>query len=922
MQLLISGAGARPMLVRLNDDGADGTATLLGVVAERTGLRRAELRLTYGGKQLMQGASLRQYGVQEGSTIQLLLRLRGGARAGVPGPRSLSKGVRVLSANVTALRRYADQIFAVQDVDVICMQETRLTAQAQRALGAVARDRGWDCHWGCPQDSRSGGVWDPPPGGTAVLVRSGWPARRAELKEGDALAQRLWHSGRWVHVHLCLGAGSVALNVMCIYGVSSNPALNGQLWEQVMEYRARLGAAPCLIFADMNFNMDDHGAYPAGVLTAVLQGALLDLDQLHAATARTRTACSYAASAEGDGRRIDGALADARTASTLSSVRVREDVRLPGHKAVEFVFDLEKASQSVVKMRKMPEFRPSVFPADKAERLAESWVSQHLGAWEALGLAGEPTQATLDQAWALWTWIAEETCLALAHPPAGEKEGHKLPLAPRKWERGRGTDRTLVRTALCPAKSTKEGASVSPFSLCLTAALGCLRHLRHWASQGGRPAALPRLVLQNWEALRRRIARLNRMALPVLWTELPLPPEAPRLDTASLETMARDLDRLGDRWVRHAEAERVREWRAKMDRAWTEDSSLVYRWLKQDYSPPLVMLSRPDGSLTADLSEMDTLLHDAWFPIMRKYVGVPEPSVPEFLEAYGNHLQHHHMEETEITGHRLRRRLAKMSRKTAKGLDAWGVADLAAAPTIVLDLLAQLLSAVERTGRWPEALTRGFISLVPKGEGSLPLQMRPLSVLSTVYRLWAGLRLEEATAWQEKWVYGLAFAFRPATGSLDAASLLSVMTELARAQGWKLAGAALDYIKCFDLVPVGVVLACATALGFAGGPLRAIAGMYSTLRRSFKVLGCLGDPFAATNGILQGCPLSVILINILTTVWMKEIARLHGGAGAGCATLPPPLPSRPSAPLPRGGSAPAGPVGADALLSTRPGSRR
>ena len=146
MQLLISGAGARPMLVRLNDDGADGTATLLGVVAERTGLRRAELRLTYGGKQLMQGASLRQYGVQEGSTIQLLLRLRGGARAGVPGPRSLSKGVRVLSANVTALRRYADQIVALQDVDVICMQETRLTAQAQRALGAVARDRGWDCH--------------------------------------------------------------------------------------------------------------------------------------------------------------------------------------------------------------------------------------------------------------------------------------------------------------------------------------------------------------------------------------------------------------------------------------------------------------------------------------------------------------------------------------------------------------------------------------------------------------------------------------------------------------------------------------------------------------------------------------------------------------------------------------------------------
>ena len=130
-----------------------------------------------------------------------------------------------------------------------------------------------------------------------------------------------------------------------------------------------------------------------------------------------------------------------------------------------------------------------------------------------------------------------------------------------------------------------------------------------------------------------------------------------------------------------------------------------------------------------------------------------------------------------------------------------------------------------------------------------------------------------------------------------------------------MAGAALDYIQCFDLVPVGVVLACATALGFAGGPLRAIAGMYSTLRKSFKVLGCLGDPFAGTNGILQGCPLSVILINILTTVWIKEIGRLHGGVGTRCAALPPPPPPQPSPPSRLGGR-PLGARGEEARRRT------
>ena len=43
--------------------------------------------------------------------------------------------------------------------------------------------------------------------------------------------------------------------------------------------------------------------------------------------------------------------------------------------------------------------------------------------------------------------------------------------------------------------------------------------------------------------------------------------------------------------------------------------------------------------------------------------------------------------------------------------------------------------------------------------------------------------------------------------------------------------------------------------------------MYSQLRRKFKIKGCLGAWWQATNGILQGCPLSVIAINALTTMW-------------------------------------------------------
>ena len=59
-------------------------------------------------------------------------------------------------------------------------------------------------------------------------------------------------------------------------------------------------------------------------------------------------------------------------------------------------------------MRKLPDLPPPVFTEARAEALAESWVAQHLGGWEALSLDGDPSQHTLDRAWDLWTWLAEE----------------------------------------------------------------------------------------------------------------------------------------------------------------------------------------------------------------------------------------------------------------------------------------------------------------------------------------------------------------------------------------------------------------------------------------------------------------------------------------------------------------------------------
>eukprot|EP00973_Karenia_brevis_P041445 5734285-Karenia_brevis.AAC.1 len=61
-------------------------------------------------------------------------------------------------------------------------------------------------------------------------------------------------------------------------------------------------------------------------------------------------------------------------------------------------------------------------------------------------------------------------------------------------------------------------------------------------------------------------------------------------------------------------------------------------------------------------------------------------------------------------------------------------------------------------------------------------------------------------------------------------------------------------------------------MGLPEEVLRPTQTMYTTLQRRLKCGQNVGAPFIATNGILQGCPLSVILLNALVSVWLEAVS--------------------------------------------------
>ena len=139
-------------------------------------------------------------------------------------------------------------------------------------------------------------------------------------------------------------------------------------------------------------------------------------------------------------------------------------------------------------------------------------------------------------------------------------------------------------------------------------------------------------------ALRRRLDKLRALRPEYADFE----PGGARDRLASLTSLRRLCTTLaGKVWatLRAEDKDRVREWRASLEEARSTDQGAVYRWLKDEsYAPPVTFLSTPDGTATANLAEMDGLLHDAWRPINRNYASDAEPDPAAFLCRYGRHM--------------------------------------------------------------------------------------------------------------------------------------------------------------------------------------------------------------------------------------------------------------------------------------------
>lgn len=76
-------------------------------------------------------------------------------------------------------------------------------------------------------------------------------------------------------------------------------------------------------------------------------------------------------------------------------------------------------------------------------------------------------------------------------------------------------------------------------------------------------------------------------------------------------------------------------------------------------------------------------------------------------------------------------------------------------------IIVDLFNCIEISQKWPQVLTKGVISFIPKDPNSPqpnPDEFRPITILNTTYRLWAAARHSQLVAkWFPLWKHPNAF---------------------------------------------------------------------------------------------------------------------------------------------------------------------
>ena len=214
--------------------------------------------------------------------------------------------------------------------------------------------------------------------------------------------------------------------------------------------------------------------------------------------------------------------------------------------------------------------------------------------------------------------------------------------------------------------------------------------------------------------------------------------------------------------------------------------------------------------------------------------------------------------------------------KSARGADGFSTKDFKNVRYQLLDWLLEIIRCIEQNNHWPAQWSISKVTVLSKGsKPRSPLDIRPITILPKVYRLWSRLRSLEVLNHLKNQMPPQVAATAGRVSADQIAAFSAFVIEQANHCDKSVCGLIIDLIKCYNTVPWHPCKLLFRHLGIPDEYSKPFFQFMSQLERSFQINGHCGQPVTCTTGIPEGCAMSVAVMAALSWWCYAALKSLH-----------------------------------------------
>ena len=282
--------------------------------------------------------------------------------------------------------------------------------------------------------------------------------------------------------------------------------------------------------------------------------------------------------------------------------------------------------------------------------------------------------------------------------------------------------------------------------------------------------------------------------------------------------------------------------------------------------------------------DMHTQLEKYWGSLWQRDSTAEDPSVWSEAQSFITCLADcPSCEYRDITSEVWHKSLHGAKVKSARGADGFSTNDFKKIRYQLLDWLLEIIKQIEQNQPWPRQWSISKVTVLSKGsKPKSPLDIRPITILPKVYRLWSRLRSLEVLEHLKSQMPAQVAATAGRVSADQIAAYSAYIIEQAEHNDKSVCGLIIDLIKCYNTVPWHPCQILFQHLGIPEEYVRPFFQFLTHLERSFQINEHCGRPINCSTGIPEGCAMSVAVMAALSWWCYAVLNTLHPNTDTIC----------------------------------------